>query len=249
MKVLVTGGTGNLGRQLQAIFPLARSPTHRELDLTSFGDVNEYVHKLKPSLIIHTAALTGIRECEENKNLAWGTNVVGTENLLNACKEHAPRTRFVYVSTACVFFGDRGSYDESDIPNPKNYYALTKLMGEIAVRNSGLHSLIIRTNFVPREKWPYPAAFTDRFGTYLFADDLALAIQKVMSLDIDGVVHVCGDKRLSMYDLARMTTSEVKGMTMKNYNGPPLTVDMSLTSNRIKPFRLTTGKIEKFLTA
>ena len=201
---------------------------------------NKFIARLKPDIIIHAAALTGIRECEENKELAWHTNVVGTENLLNGVHENVPNTKFVYVSTACVFYGDRGNYDETDTPHPKNYYSLTKLMGEAAVRNSGVNWLTIRTNFVPRQKWPYPAAFTDRFGTYLFADDLALAIKDVIERKISGVVHVCGDKRMSMFDLARLTTPEVTPMTMKGYNGPPLTVDMTLISRRIRPFELTT---------
>ena len=242
--VLITGASGKLGSKLVKVFPGAICPTSRELDITDKDAVNKWVREHRPEMIIHAAALTGIRECEENKALAWKTNVSGTENLLGSCDDRSSKPYFVYVSTACVFFGDRGGYNEWDVPHPKNYYALSKLLGESAVRNSRVRWLIIRTNFVPREKWPYPAAFTDRFGTYLFADDLALAIKKVTEQEIVGIVHVCGTKKMSMFELARLTTREVKPMSISDYVGPPLTMDMSLKSSRIPSFDLSMRGLE-----
>jgi dTDP-4-dehydrorhamnose reductase len=184
--------------------------------------------------------LTGIRECEEQKELAYETNVIGTENLVKSCLEYNPDRYFVYLSTACVFYGDRGNYTENDLIYPKNYYAFTKTLGEFAVKESPLKRwLIIRTNFVERAKWPYEKAFVDRFGTYLFADDLASAIKDVIRRGLTGIVHVCGEERLSMFDLARLTTPDVKPMTMAEYNGPPLTMDMSLRSVRIEPYKIS----------
>src|SRR6267378_6384044 len=161
MTVLITGGTGRLGSQLVKVFPDSQHPAHGDFDVVDEGAVNKTISKVRPKLVIHSAALTGIKQCEEDKTSAWSTNVLGTENLLRSCLEYSPMAYFVYVSTACVFRGDRGDYTESDIPYPKNYYALTKLLGKSAVRNSRLSSLIIRTNFVPRSRWPYPSAFTD----------------------------------------------------------------------------------------
>jgi len=208
MKVLITGSTGRLGKELTKIFPNSLKPTHRELDITKKQSVYKYIKNSKPNIVIHCAALTDIRKCEANKKLAYRVNVKGTEILVNACKKYNAKAYFIYISTVCVFYGDRGDYVETDIPNPKNYYALTKLLGEFVVKYSiPKTSLIIRTNFVPREKWPYPKAFIDRYGTYLFADDLAQA-----------------------------TTPDIKPMTLEDYSGPPLTVDMSLKSKRIKPF-------------
>jgi dTDP-4-dehydrorhamnose reductase len=97
--------------------------------------------------------------------------------------------------------------------------------------------LIIRANFVPREKWKYERAFIDRFGTYLFADDLALAIGDVISKRLTGIVHVAGKEKLSMFELARLTTPNIKSMTLKDVD-LPLPRDMSLRSVRIKPYEL-----------
>ncbi len=240
MKTFITGGSGNLGKELVKIFPDSLHPTHKELDIADKEAVFSFVRNNKPDIIIDCAAITGIRQCEEDKQAAWRTNVEGTENLVKACEKFQDSCYFVYVSTACVFRGDVGNYVETDTPYPKNFYALTKLLGEFVIKYSNLKKrLIIRTNFVPRERWPYKQAFIDRFGTYLFADDLASAIATVAKDKLTGIVHVCGEEKLSMFDLAKITTPDIKPMTLAEYNGPPLTVDMSLRSARIKPFKIS----------
>lgn len=239
VKTFITGSTGKLGRELVKVFPNALAPTHKELDINDSEAIFEYIEKNKPETVIHCAALTGVRECEDNKDTAWRVNVDGTENLVKACGRTGNNCYFVYVSTACVFYGDKGNYVETDLPYPKNFYSLTKLLGELIVKYSTLKKwLIIRTNFVAREKWAYPKAFVDRYGTYLFADDLARAIKTVTDSKIAGILHVCGEEKISMFELAKMTTPEVKPLSLSEYNGPPLTVDMSLNSIRIKPFKL-----------
>lgn len=240
MTILITGGSGRLGRELVKYRPNCIHPTHQELDVTNCSNVRHFIKEIKPKIIIHCAALTGIRQCEENKHLAWNTNAEGTRYLLEACLGYAPFCYFIYISTPCVFYGDKGDYTEKDIPYPKNFYGLTKLLGELSVCWSGLQKwLIIRTNFVAREKWDYPKAFIDRFGTYLFADDAAQASCKVLDAEMEGVVHICGKEKISMLDLARITTPEVQPMTLADYRGPPLTQDMSLRSSRIAPFEIT----------
>jgi len=239
LEVLITGGTGRLGKELVRIFPKSLHPTRQEVNVEEKSLVNNYISKKRPDVIIHTAAVTNVPYCEENRKEAYETNVGGTENLTRACFNLVPDSFFVLISTACVFRGDRGNYVETDLPYPKNYYALTKLLAECAVKYSGLRYLIIRTNFVAREKWPYPKAFTDRYGTYLFASDVASAVKEVVEQKLTGIVHVCGDKKMSMFELAQITTPNVEAMTLSDYHGVPLTVDMSLNSARIKPFRMS----------
>lgn len=236
MKFFVTGSTGKLGKELVKIFPESLHPNHQELELRDRQMVFTYVAQHKPEAVIHLAALTDVRACEAERLKAWESNVVATENLVEACQQETEGCYFIYMSTACVFRGDRGDYVESDVPYPDNFYSLTKLIGEYVAKRIRNH-LIIRANFVPREKWKYERAFTDRFGTYLFADDLALAIGDVISKRLTGVVHVAGQERLSMYELARITTPDVKPMTLEDID-LPLPRDMSLRSVRIKPYEL-----------
>ena len=239
MTTLITGASGKLGRELKKVYPNALTPTHQEMNLTNSEAINSYLSNHIPDIVIHLAALVEIRECEENKELAWETNVLGTENLIKTCATFNSQCYFVYLSTACVFYGDRGNYSEDDIPYPKNFYSLTKLLGEFVVKSHNLARwLIIRTNFIPRERWPYPKAFVDRWGTYLFADDLALAIKRVIDQKLTGIVHICGEDKVSMYQLAKITTPDIKPMTLAEYSGPPLTEDMTLSSKRILPFKL-----------
>lgn len=236
--LLITGGRGVLGRELVRIFPDCLTPSREELDLTNRNTIFEYIRAHKPDAIIHAAALVGIRQCEDNKEYAWRTNVQGTENLVDACIEYNSGVNFVYISTACVFDGKGSMYRENDVPYPENFYAMTKLVGEFVVKKLSKY-LIIRTNFVGREKWKYPKAFMDRFGTYLFADDVARGIKEVMDANMTGIVHIVGDKKMTMFELAKMTTNDVKPMTIDEYSGPRLTMNMTLDTTRWKKYRIS----------
>ena len=237
MKSLITGGSGILGTELKKFFPDSLFPSHSELDITNHEMVFDYFSKNEFDSIIHAAAMTSVRQCESEKKLSWGTNVVGTKNLVDATTEFRPNSKFIYLSTACVFDGHDGMYKESSIPSPENFYALTKLIGEQQIKNLKNY-LIIRTNFVGKQKWMYPKAFTDRFGTYLFAENVASGIKEIFDDNIEGTIHVVGDKKLSMYDLAKITTTSIQPMTIDEYQGPPLTMDMSLDTERWKKYTL-----------
>jgi len=184
--------------------------------------------------------LTKIRPCEENKELASKTNIDGTKNLVDAVLESKKDIYFIYISTACVFDGHNGMFKESSIPYPENFYALTKLIGEHEV-NKLSNYLIIRTNFVAKKKWPYPKAFIDRFGTYLFSQDVAQGIKDVLDSKLNGTVHIVGDKKMSMFELAKITTSNVESMTIKDYSGPKLTMDMSLDTEKWKKYKISSN--------
>jgi dTDP-4-dehydrorhamnose reductase len=239
MKIFITGGTGALGTSLKKVFPEAFFPTRKEMDITNAASVKKTILGYKPEVLIHTAALVNIRECEENKEKAQKVNVEGTQNIVNALKKLNNNCYLVYMSTACVFAGENEKfYTEDDEPDPKNYYSLTKLEGEGVVKqyeNTG----IIRTNFVPKEQWRYPKAFTDRFGTYLFADGVAKGIFEVVEKREKGIIHIVGDRRMSMYELALLAGSKNVGkMTLDEYEGPPVTVDMSLSTKRWKKYKI-----------
>ena len=239
MKVLITGSSGALGASLKKFFRNSFTPSHKEMDITNASSVNKTILKYKPEILIHAAALVGIRECEEDKQKAWSTNVEGTQNVVNALNKLKNNCYLIYVSTACVFAGENKKfYTEDDITSPKNYYSITKLCGEIASRQYS-NTCIIRTNFVPKGQWKYSKAFTDRFGTYLFSNGAAKGIFDVCRKKEKGIIHIVGDKRISMHELALLAGSKNVGrMTLKEYNGPVLTVDMSLSTKRWKKYKI-----------
>lgn len=238
-KILITGGSGALGSSLKKVFKDAYLPSHKEMDITDAKSVEKTILGFKPDILIHTAALVGIRECEEDREKAKLTNVQGTQNIVNSLKKLNNNCYLIYLSTACVFAGENEMYyTEDDDPNPKNYYSATKLEGE-KIAKKYPNTCIIRTNFVPKGQWKYPKAFTDRFGTYLFTDNVAEGIKEVVDKKEKGIIHIVGDRRMSMHELALLAGSKNVGkMTLKDYNGPPLTVDMSLSTKRWKKYRI-----------
>jgi len=238
MVLLITGGNGALGTELKKIFSDSLTPDHNSLDITNKKNVIDFFKNHDIDKVIHAAALTKVRSCEENRDLAWRTNVEGTKNLVDAVLELNRDVKFIYISTACVFDGHSGMYKESSIPYPENFYALTKLVAEHEV-NKIPNYLIIRTNFVPKKKWPYPKAFTDRFGTYLFSEDIAKGIRDVLKANLEGFVHIVGDKKMSMYELAKITTPDILPMTVNDYSGPKLTMNMSLDTERWKKYKIS----------
>lgn len=238
MVTLITGGSGALGTELKKIYADALFPTHQELNVSNRNEALNYFQKNDIDIVIHAAARTGIRQSEENKPVAWNTNVIGTRNLVDAVLASKHNIQFIYISTPCVFDGHVGMYKESAIPYPENFYGLTKLIGEHEVSKLAEY-LIIRTNFVAKMKWSYPKAFTDRFGTYLFADGSAQGIRDVQKENLQGLVHVVGDRKMSIFELAKLTSPEVQPMTIKEYSGPKLTMDMSLDTERWKKYKIS----------
>ena len=56
---------------------------------------------------------------------------------------------------------------------------------------------------------------------------------------MEGIVHIVGDKKMSMFELAKLTTPDIQPITIKEYSGPKLTIDMSLDTERWKKYSLS----------
>lgn len=222
---MLFGGSGRLGKEIVAQRGDIHAPTHKEVDITKKSNIRKAVLKTKPECIIHTVALTSVTECEENHKKAWDLNIGGTKNIVRTIQKYTPNTTLIYISTPSVFACTHGDYSEEDIPNPTNYYGITKLIAEQIVLTLE-SSCVIRTNFITREKWKYQGAYTDRFGTYLYADQVAgkILFQRIPHT----VYHLTGDRKLSMYEVAKQTTPSVKKIRLPP--GSYLNRDMSLVS-------------------
>lgn len=225
--ILITGGSGALGSSMRKLMDCF-APDSRELDITDFKKCQTAVEKYNPDIIIHCAAWTDVAAAEKHKKDCWRVNVVGTENM--ACA--AAGRRFVYISTEYVFDGQQGNYKEDDIPNPVNFYALTKLLGEIAVRQYN-QTLVIRTAFKQDGPWPYEAAFVDQWMSADFASERAPDILRAsLMTDLIGLIHISGERK-SIYDLAIKVSPDVKKMSI---NDVPVILpkDTSLDSSHWK---------------
>ena len=240
--ILFTGGSGRLGKACKKILPNAQYPNSSELNILNIESIDNYFSRHNINVVIHLAAMASIPLCEEKKKEAYEMNVKGTIRILEASKKSKVK-HFVYLNTACIFPGtnDETMEDEDGIPYPKHYYGLTKYIAEEIAKtynNNEMLVTIARTNFTSMP-WEYPKAFTDRFGTYLFAQGVAKGLKDIVKEKPEHpIIHICGDRKISMYDYATAGGSKVEPMTLEDYKGTPLTKNMSITSKYWKLYKL-----------
>ncbi len=216
------------------LHPLKPPPgiDRNDLDITDQAGVAAFFKDRVYDTLIHCAAYTDVAGAEQNHQACYQVNVAGTENLLRTFKGK----KFVYISTDYVFDGSRGNYTENDTPNPVNYYALTKLLGETAVRQHP-NTLIIRTSFKKDGPWPYPKAFIDQWTTADYASTRAPQIAEAALLDdLLGIIHIGGERKTT-YDLARIQTPSVGQMSINDVP-TKLPRDVSLDSSQWKAIAL-----------
>lgn len=148
VKILVTGATGLLGRQLVDTlgaredlavtglrFSRGESNTSSSslvrLDLTDFPAVSAFVKQLRPNFVVHAAAQRFPDKVEADPEAANLINVAATSHLAELCCQ--VRARLIFVSTDYVFDGRNAPYKPEAEPRPLNKYGETKLAGERAV--------------------------------------------------------------------------------------------------------------------
>ena len=239
-RILMTGATGRLGRELVALLPEALTPSRAELDVTEADAVANALAMHGPAVVVHAAAYTDVVGAEREPDACWRANVVGTRHVADACA--AMGAALVHVSTDYVFWGEadpartaRGGYLENDPTGPvRNRYALSKLAAEDEARRAPRH-LIVRTSFRPRA-WPYPTAFTDVRTSQAYVDelapDLALVARHAERLVDAGVhvLHVVGPPT-TVFDLARRRAPDIAPAT-KAAAGVALPDDVALNRDR-----------------
>ncbi len=148
-KVLVTGANGRLGSELAAALRArgadVKGVGRADFDLGGREGVLEAVKGHSPVVIFHTAALTSVDDCEEDPDLAYRINALGTRNVCEAAERAGARV--IYISTDHVFPGTKGEpYDEFDDPDPKNVYGRSKLWGERYVLRLGPRHVVVRSS-------------------------------------------------------------------------------------------------------
>lgn len=275
MKILVTGSNGLLGQKLTQLLQhdssleliaTARGASsvtinrgiYRPMDITDAEQVEKVITEVKPDVVINTAAMTNVDQCETQREACWRVNVTAVENLIAACRK--AKAHLIHVSTDFVFDGSHGPLDETEKPSPVNYYGESKLAAEQCVINSDLSWSIVRTVLVygitndmsrsnivlwvkrSLEEGKTIQVVNDQWRTPTLAEDLAMGCYLAAKKGATGIFHISGKDFLSPYDIAIKTAqyfsldqSLIKPTDSAQFKQParrPLTTGFSIEKAR-----------------
>jgi dTDP-4-dehydrorhamnose reductase len=151
MKVAVIGANGQLGQDVVSAFTAKGDEvhplTHTEIELSDLGSVQTVLKKVQPEILVNTAAMHHVENCEREPEKAFAVNGLGARNLALAAREIG--ATIVHISTDYVFDGAKGQpYEETDAPMPLNVYGNTKLSGEYFVRSGTDKHFVLRTSAI-----------------------------------------------------------------------------------------------------
>ena len=150
MRILLTGGTGQVGSELHCA--LARlgevlAPSRNELDLADAKSIASSVLTLRPHLIVNAGGYTAVDRAESEPWAAMKVNGFAPGILAEEAAKCGAAV--IHFSTDYVFDGSKPSaYVEEDSPAPLNAYGASKLTGERAVLTSNCSHLVFRTGWI-----------------------------------------------------------------------------------------------------
>ena len=149
MKIAVIGADGQLGSDLVAAFSgngdTVCGLTHAGIEISDLDSVSHALERIQPQLVVNTAAMHHVENCEREPEKAFAVNALGPRNLAKVAQDLG--AALMHVSTDYVFDGSKGSpYVEEDNPLPLSVYGNTKLAGEHFVRATTARHFVIRTS-------------------------------------------------------------------------------------------------------
>ncbi len=256
MKILVTGGFGQLGWDCREVFAqhevLALDLPN--LDITDPDSIDGVLTLWRPDAIVNCAAYTAVDRAETDVAKSWRVNREGPALLASRAKAHG--LFLVHVSTDYVFDGVRPvpqPYLETDTPNPSSVYGKSKLAGEREILEKDPRHAILRTawlygshgyNFLKtilRRAVHDPQkglrVVSDQFGTPTWSRRLAEQILAVLEADAAGLFHASGEGYCSWFDFAKEFISlmrldcEVRPCTTADYPTPTVRPANSILEN------------------
>jgi dTDP-4-dehydrorhamnose reductase/dTDP-4-dehydrorhamnose 3,5-epimerase len=231
LKFMVTGVNGQLGHdvvlKLKELNFDVIAPGRDEFDLTNREQIQKYIFKEKPDVIIHCAAYTAVDKAEDEKDICSSINLEGTRFIAETAKQI--NAKLVYVSTDYVFDGlGEEPHSEDKETKPVNYYGYTKEQGEKIVR------AILDNYFIVRTSWVYGSngnnfvktmlklaetrreinVVSDQIGAPTYSKDLAEFIINLVKTNQYGIYHGVNEGYCSWHEFAKKIF-EKSGIEMK----------------------------------
>ncbi|MBL7847105.1 MAG: SDR family oxidoreductase [Cyclobacteriaceae bacterium] len=238
MRVLVTGANGLLGQKLCELLDHEPEVTliatsrgqqrvkldngsFRSLDVTQQGQVERLFDEVCPDVVIHTAAMTQVDQCETEREACWLNNVTAVGFVAAACERS--QSHLIHLSTDFVFDGSEGPLDELALPNPISHYGSSKLAAEEKVKQLKTPWTIIRTVLVfgvtndqsrsnivlwvknSLEAGKIIRVVSDQWRTPTLAEDLATGCWLAARKKATGIFHISGSEMMTPYDIALRT--------------------------------------------
>ena len=271
LKFLVTGSAGLIGNQLakdlsnsfEVFSCYNKSPPEfgipMKMDLQNHEMISDVLSEVKPNIVIHLGAMTGVDLCETNESDAFGINSKATEVIAKKCSEL--NSFLIYVSTDYVFDGQSGMYNEDDPPNPISIYGKSKLDGEMAVQNLSANWCIARTSTpygVHARKKSFPIwifdtvkqnkqvhIVTDQITSPTYVPNLSKMLREISEKKITGIVHTADATRISRYNMAELIFDKFN--LDKNLLKPVITDEMKWDAKRPKDSSLNVTKTSSLL--
>ena len=170
-RILVTGGSGRFGTELQKIknqYTLL-CPSKKKFNILKYESIKKYLKKYKPKYLVHLAGLSRPMEIHEKLiDKSIDLNIIGTSNITKVCWKMG--IKLIYFSTCYLYPGKKGNYKESDPLLPNNKYAWSKMGGESAVQMYS-NSLILRVSMTDycssiMSLRRYISCFWERFSSF-----------------------------------------------------------------------------------
>lgn len=224
IKILVTGGNGQLGQCFQKIanevgfdyeFVFTDSQT---LDVTDSDQVFQFFNDNKPDYCVNASAYTAVDLAEKESEKAFEVNAFGVQNLAEACKEY--NATLIHISTDYVFDGETEiSYSEDNFTNPIGVYGLSKREGEELSLENNPKTIILRTSWLYSEfgknfvktmlnlfsQKEELGIVNDQFGQPTNANDLAEAVMKIIESEQKkyGIYHFSNYSETTWFEFAK----------------------------------------------
>ena len=194
----------------------------KNVDLESVAHLISELEIMQPDIVIHTAGLTNVEQCEADPELAKHINVKLATNVAKACA--TLKLPLVHISTDHLFNGLTSFVDETHPISAVNVYGKTKAEAEHQVLAAYPEALVVRTNFYG---WgtSYRRSFSDtviqelRAGkeltlfkdvtyTPILAEAVTKSVHDLIHLKAAGIFHIVGDDRLSKHEFGLKLANE-----------------------------------------